>query len=89
MASRPGTVTHLPDVLSGAGAVTVRQMFGEHAVCLDGKVMGLSCDDQLFLKPVPVGSCRISRTAQFWLTPCPTLAAMGNGPARCIQVKPW
>ncbi len=37
----------------GAGAVSARKMFGEYALYLDGKVVGLICDDRLFLKPVP------------------------------------
>ena len=28
-------------------------MFGEYALYLDGKVVALVCDDQLFLKPTP------------------------------------
>jgi TfoX/Sxy family transcriptional regulator of competence genes len=30
-------------------------MFGEYALYLDGKVVALICDDQLFLKPTPEG----------------------------------
>jgi TfoX/Sxy family transcriptional regulator of competence genes len=34
-------------------ALTARQMFGEYALYLDGKVVALVCEDQLFLKPTP------------------------------------
>ena len=30
-------------------------MFGEYALYVDGKVVALICDDQLFLKPTPAG----------------------------------
>lgn len=53
MATRPQTVSHLLDLMSGAGDVTARKMFGEYGVYLDGKMVALICDDQLFLRPVP------------------------------------
>ena len=33
--------------------LSYRKMFGEFALYLDGKVVGLICDDELFLKPTP------------------------------------
>jgi len=32
-------------------ALSYRRMFGEYALYLDGKVVALACDNQLFLKP--------------------------------------
>lgn len=49
MATRPETVAHLSDLLGAA--FTFRKMFGEYAMYLDGKVVALICDDQLFAKP--------------------------------------
>lgn len=63
MATRPETVTYLLEVMAGAGAVTVRKMFGEYAVYLDGKVVGLICDNQLFLKPVPAARALLPHAA--------------------------
>ncbi len=41
---------------SGLGdAITSRRMFGEYAIYVDGKVVALACDDQLFLKPTAHG----------------------------------
>ncbi|MFN0115229.1 MAG: TfoX/Sxy family protein [Paracoccaceae bacterium] len=38
---------------AGAGPVAARKMFGEYGLYLDGKVVALICDGQLFLKPTP------------------------------------
>ncbi len=38
-----------------AGAVSARPMFGEYGVYLDGKMVGLVCDDQLYVKPTAAG----------------------------------
>lgn len=51
MASDPGTVAHILDSASGAGQVSTRKMFGEHALYLGTKVVALICDDTLFVKP--------------------------------------
>lgn len=53
MATSPATLAFLMDLLQDAGPVTARKMFGEYALYFDGKVVGLVCDDRLFLKPVP------------------------------------
>jgi TfoX/Sxy family transcriptional regulator of competence genes len=53
MATSAATIDHLLDLLSAAGDLTARKMFGEYALYLDGKVVALICDDTLFLKPTP------------------------------------
>jgi TfoX/Sxy family transcriptional regulator of competence genes len=53
MSTGPATIRFLLDQLSGAGNVTARPMFGEYGLYCDGKVVGLVCDDTLFLKPTP------------------------------------
>ncbi len=41
---------------SGLGAALAsKKMFGEYALYLDGKVVALACDNQLFLKPTAAG----------------------------------
>lgn len=43
-------------IQSGLGeAISCRRMFGEYAVYVEGKVVALACDDQLFLKPTAHG----------------------------------
>ncbi len=45
--------------LRGAGDISSKRMFGEAAVYLGDKVVGLICDNQLFIKPTDVGRARI------------------------------
>jgi TfoX/Sxy family transcriptional regulator of competence genes len=63
MGTRADTITHLLDALAPL-PLSARKMFGEYALYLDGKVVALVCDDQLFLKPTP--------GAQAILPDCPT-----------------
>ncbi len=55
MASDQALVDYIADQLRGAGRITTRKMFGEYAVYCDGKVVGLVCDNQLFVKPTEPG----------------------------------
>lgn len=56
MATRQETVDAvLAAAATAAGAVTARKMFGEFCVYLDGKPVGLVCDDRLFVKPTAAG----------------------------------
>ncbi|WP_374434633.1 TfoX/Sxy family protein [Tabrizicola sp.] len=52
MSTRAESIEHLLDALAPL-PVSPRKMFGEYALYLDGKVVALVCDDQLFLKPTP------------------------------------
>lgn len=49
MTTSPQTIAHLLDALPGT---TARAMFGEYALYLAGRMIGLVCDDTLFVKPV-------------------------------------
>lgn len=53
MRTQPATIEHLVDLLSEAGALRVRKMFGEYALYLDEKAVAFVCDDTLFLKNLP------------------------------------
>jgi TfoX/Sxy family transcriptional regulator of competence genes len=55
MATRQQTVDSVLAAAAGAGDVTAKAMFGEYGVYLDGKVVALVCDDQLFVKPTAAG----------------------------------
>ncbi len=63
MGTRAETIEHLLDALAPL-PLSSRKMFGEYALYLDGKVVALVCDDQLYLKPTP--------GAQAALPDCPT-----------------
>ncbi len=52
MGTQAQTIAHLLDALASL-PLSARKMFGEYALYLDGKVVALVCDDQLFLKPTP------------------------------------
>lgn len=52
MGTRADTINHLLDALAPL-PLSARKMFGEYALYLDGKVVALICDDQLYLKPTP------------------------------------
>ncbi|WP_309668320.1 TfoX/Sxy family protein [Tabrizicola sp.] len=52
MSTAATTIDHLLDTLA-ALPLSARKMFGEYALYLDGKVVALVCDDQLFVKATP------------------------------------
>ncbi len=49
MSTSPQTIANLLDALPDG--VRAKKMFGEYALYLDGRVVGLVCDDTLFVKP--------------------------------------
>lgn len=53
MGTAVATVTHMLDCLSDQPGFSARKMFGEYALYLDGKVVALICDDQVFVRPTP------------------------------------
>src|SRR3984893_2564629 len=59
MASDREFVTFVCEQLRGAGEISSTRMFGEAAIYLDGKVVGLVCDNQLFLKATEPGRAKI------------------------------
>lgn len=54
MASSIEYVQFVCEQLRGAGEVTSRKMFGDYCLYCNGKVLGLVCDDVVYLKPTPV-----------------------------------
>ena len=59
MATEQMTIDYLLDQLSDLPDVATRKMFGEYALYVGGKVVGLVCDDQLFIKPTGAGKAWI------------------------------
>jgi TfoX/Sxy family transcriptional regulator of competence genes len=55
MATQQRTIDYLLGQVVGAGDVSIKPMFGEYGMYVDGKMVGLVCDDQLYLKPTPDG----------------------------------
>jgi TfoX/Sxy family transcriptional regulator of competence genes len=64
MATDPSFATFVTDQASDAGDVRVRRMFGEYALYLGDKVVGLLCDDQAFLKPTEGGRALLERVVE-------------------------
>jgi DNA transformation protein and related proteins len=59
MASDPEFVKFVCEQLRGAGEISSRRMFGEAAVYLQDKVIGLVCDNQFFVKPTEAGRTQL------------------------------
>lgn len=55
MSSQQSTVDFLTEQMSDAGVIRSRKMFGEYAIYCGTKVIAFVCDDELFIKPTPVG----------------------------------
>jgi DNA transformation protein len=50
MATEQSTVDYILDQLASVRTVSARKMFGEYALYCSGKVVGLVCDDTLYIK---------------------------------------
>jgi DNA transformation protein and related proteins len=59
MASDREFVTFVCEQLRGAGEISSKRLFGEAAVYLQDKVIGLVCDNQFFVKPTEAGRAKI------------------------------
>ena len=68
MATHQDFVDYVVDQIENAGAVTCRKMFGEYALYSDGKVVGLLCDNQLFIKPTEGGKAFIGDVTKAYLS---------------------
>jgi TfoX/Sxy family transcriptional regulator of competence genes len=64
MASDLRYVDYIHEQAGLAGALTSRKMFGEYALYLDGKVIALVCDNQLFVKPTAEGRALLGAVAE-------------------------
>ena len=60
MASNLEFVEYVCDQISGAGSITYKKMFGEYGVYCDGKVIGVICDNQFFVKKTEAGAALCS-----------------------------
>ncbi|WP_028217489.1 TfoX/Sxy family protein [Paraburkholderia oxyphila] len=55
MATQQSTIDFVIEQMTGAGAVTAKKMFGEYGLFLQGKMVALVCDDELFVKITVAG----------------------------------
>lgn len=64
MASDQGFVDYVLDQIDPDCAVTYKKMFGEYGLYTDGKLFGLVCDDQVFVKPTEGGRAFIGTVVE-------------------------
>jgi len=64
MATSQDNVDFLLEQLAGLRTASAKKMFGEYCLYVDGKPVGLVCDDLLFLKPTAAGRARLSEVVE-------------------------
>jgi TfoX/Sxy family transcriptional regulator of competence genes len=64
MASDIDLVQFIVDQIENAGIVTYKKMFGEYGIWVDGKIVALICDNQLFVKPTEGGRSFIGNVVE-------------------------
>lgn len=55
MASSLEFVEYVCELLKGAGDISYKKMFGEYGLYCHGKIFGLVCDNQFYVKPTIAG----------------------------------
>jgi len=58
--SDPNFVQYIIDQCSGAGVITARKMFGDYGIYCNGTIVGLICDNRLYIKPTAAGRQTLS-----------------------------
>lgn len=64
MATSQSTIDFLLDQLSALNSASAKKMFGEYCLYLDGKPVGVVCDDLLFLKPTEAGRAMLTEPTE-------------------------
>lgn len=64
MATKQSTVDFILDQLASVHIVSARKMFGEYALYYEGKVVGLVCDDTLYIKITEQGKLFVGKYYQ-------------------------
>ncbi|MEG1196495.1 MAG: TfoX/Sxy family protein [Clostridia bacterium] len=64
MASTEEYVQYVCEQMSGAGTITYKKMFGEYTIYCDKKVLGLICDNQVFIKPTAAADAMMPTAAR-------------------------
>lgn len=55
MACSDEFIAYVCEQVGKAGEIIAKKMFGEYGLYCNGKIIGLVCENQLFLKPTKVG----------------------------------
>lgn len=64
MATKQSSIDFILDQLASIGNVSARKMFGEYALYCDGKVVGLVCNDTLYIKITEPGKIFVDKCYQ-------------------------
>lgn len=64
MSSTVEFVEYVCEQISGAGNITYKKMFGEYGVYCNGKIIGLICDNQFFVKKTVAGQELLSSAVE-------------------------
>lgn len=64
MSSEPGIVDHIVECCGAAGDVSARKMFGEYGLFMQGRMVGVICDDLLFVRPTAAGRAMAPELAE-------------------------
>jgi TfoX/Sxy family transcriptional regulator of competence genes len=64
VASKQSNVDFVLEQMADAGEVSAKKMFGEYALYLQGKIIALFCDDQLFIKPTDAGRTLLGKVKE-------------------------
>lgn len=59
MASTVEFVEYVCGQIGGAGRIAYKKMFGEYGVYCDGKMIGVICDNQFFVKKTAAGAALV------------------------------
>ncbi|KQW05539.1 hypothetical protein ASC66_11115 [Leifsonia sp. Root4] len=86
MATRAETVEFIEDQLSGL-LVRTAKMFGEYGIYCDEKVVGLICDDTLFIKPSDAAAELFARTEP--APPYPGAKLYHRVPGEALEDREW
>ena len=86
MSSSKQFIAFIEDQL-GALSVRTAPMFGEYGVYCDVKIVGLICDDMLFIKPSSVDPALISGTEP--APPYPGAKLYHRVPAELLENREW
>lgn len=86
MATRAETVEFIEDQLSGL-LVRTAKMFGEYGIYCDEKVVGLICDDALFIKPSDAATELFTRTEP--APPYPGAKLYHRVPGEALEDREW
>ncbi len=69
MASSQEFVDFVVEQMGGAGTISARKMFGEYGVYCDGKLIGLVCNDAVYIKPTDGGRALIEQGGKVEMAP--------------------